>query len=245
MWPANLKPDLLSYLARTDKSQIAHDILTWRQSRQVSAVGGVYYAATLNLGEDAFLNYCLGTKNKEVREIAAAVQRQTAFIDKMERHLWIRSPALEGTLRRAIDRYSKFLKLLKLYPGNVLVPTLDIDLVWHTHQCSASRYQADTQTIADRFIDHDDKLGKPVLGGGMEKTKQLFRIRFGQEYFLCNCWYCEAVLSEVEKLDQNRATQAQLDAIAQRVSLNVAYHRAVELARRAGKPLPVRDARPL
>ena len=79
--------------------------------------------------------------------------RQATFVDKMNNHLWIRSPALEGTLRRAIDRYSKFLILLKrkapplgadgsgttMVPGPIIVPTLDIDLVWHTHQGAGYR----------------------------------------------------------------------------------------------------------
>ena len=174
-----------------------------------------------------------------VKELFAAVQRQVSFVDKMEKQLWIRSPAVEGTLQRAIDRYSKFLKLLRLYPGTILVPTLDIDLVWHTHQCSASRYQNDTQVLADRFIDHDDKLGTSALDDGMEKTKHLFRIRFGQEYLVCTCWDCQAVLSEVERVNQSGISQADKDVIAQTISRDVAFHRAVELARRAHKPLPM------
>jgi hypothetical protein len=182
-----------------------------------------------------------GVKQHTIRELSAAVQRQVLFVDKMENQLWIRSPALEGTLQRAIDRYSKFLKLLKLYPGAMLVPTLNIDLVWHTHQCSASRYENDTRVFTDRFIDHDDKLGTSVLDDGMEKTKRLFRIRFGQEYLVCTCWDCQAVLSEVERLNRSGTSQADRDAISQTVSRDVAFHRAVELARRAHMPVPMRN----
>jgi hypothetical protein len=186
-----------------------------------------------------------GITQHTVRELSAAVQRQVSFVDKMETQLWIRSPALEGTLQRAIDRYSKFLKLLKLYPGTMLVPTLDIDLVWHTHQCSASRYENDTRVFADRFIDHDDKLGTSVLDDGMEKTKQLFRIRFGQEYLVCTCWDCQAVLSEVERLNQSGISHGDRDAISQTVARDVAFHRAVELARRAHEPLPMLNTGPV
>ena len=58
-----------------------------------------------------------------------AVIRQSKFVDKMHDYLWIRSSALDGTLRRAIDRYDKFLKLYKLYPTTMFVPALDIELV--------------------------------------------------------------------------------------------------------------------
>jgi hypothetical protein len=182
-----------------------------------------------------------GVEKYTVIMLSAAVERQVSFIDKMESQLWIRSPALDGTLQRAIDRYSKFLKLLKLYPGTMLVPTLDVDLVWHTHQCSASRYENDTGVLAGCFIDHDDAIPSSRLDDGMEKTKLLFRIRFGREYLVCTCWDCQAVLSEVERLNQSETSQADRDAIWQTVSREIAFHRAVELARRAHKPVPMWD----
>lgn len=159
----------------------------------------------------------------------------------MQAQLWIRSPAIEGTLHRAQDRYGKFLRLFKWYPNIMLVPTLDIDLVWHTHQMSPSRYEQATLAMAGRFIDHNDKLSTTELNPGMEKTKEVFRIRFGQEYLTCTCWDCEALLSAVDA--QNRVGEADIDddLIAQQVSVDVAFHRAVEVARRALKPLPVRD----
>ena len=33
------------------------------------------------------------------------------------------------------------------------VPTLDIDLAWHTHQLAAGRYGADCMEYVGRFID--------------------------------------------------------------------------------------------
>lgn len=242
---ANLESDLLEYLAKTDRSQIIRDVYLRHSSlKRLDVLGSVFGNATKpKLGEDGFLRYCLGGDVNEIdtfKEVAAAVQRQCTFIDKMEKQLWIRSPALEGTLQRAIDRYSKFLKLLKLYPKTMLVPTLDIDLIWHTHQCSAVRYQTDTQAFCGRFIDHDDTVGKPELGDGMEKTQKLFRIRFGREYLICNCWDCELVESELARRGYDDVTDEERDAIARRVAVSVAFHRAVEMARRANESLPVK-----
>lgn len=173
--------------------------------------------------------------------IFEAVQRQEAFVQKMHAQLWIRSPALEGTLQRAIKRYLNLVKLFKLYHGTVLVPTLDIDLVWHTHQCSPVQYQASMIQRTGRFINHDDKIGQPVLSGGMERTKKLFRVRFGQEYLVCHCWDCEAALSAVSASKQEGQDRTDMNSITSEIFENVAYYRAVELARRAGKPLPVRN----
>ncbi|KAL3475373.1 hypothetical protein BJX99DRAFT_160012 [Aspergillus californicus] len=171
-----------------------------------------------------------GKTSNTVRKLIDAVVRQASFVEKMENHLWIRSPAVEGTLTRAIDRYSKFLKLFRLYPSKMLVPTLDIDLVWHTHQCSAFQYNEAMMKIAGRLIDHNDKLGKNALDPGFERTAALFRTRFGLEYLRCHCWDCEALLSAIQDAKSG-------EAVAKEVHQTVAYHRAVEIARRAGRTM--------
>lgn len=38
----------------------------------------------------------------------------------------------------AVQRYAHFLGLASEHPGKTLVPTLDIDLIWHAHMCSPS-----------------------------------------------------------------------------------------------------------
>lgn len=180
------------------------------------------------------------TGNHTVTKLVKAVQRQSSFVAKMDAQLWIRSPAVEGTLVRAISRYGQFLKLFKLYPRTVLVPTLDIDLVWHTHQCSATGYMAATQALAGRFIDHDDKLGAATLDSGMQRTMDLYRVRFAEEYQYCLCWDCEALRSAVD--DQNLDAGVEGSIIARKVHEDVAYHRAVEISRQnRDKLLPIRS----
>jgi len=198
----------------------------------------------LSANDVAFIENVRYTLSKapEHNELAEAVNRQSSFIHKMDAQLWIRSPAVEGTLRRARDRYSNFLRLFKLYPGTMLVPTLDIDLVWHTHQLSPQRYMDATRDLAGKFLDHDDKLGKETLDVGLEKTKKLFRIRFGKEYLVCNCWDCEALLDAVENRDESivDANGSASKTIAETTADEVMFYRAVEVARTAGKPLPTR-----
>ncbi|KAF4471911.1 hypothetical protein FALBO_1172 [Fusarium albosuccineum] len=169
-----------------------------------------------------------------------AVIRQTAFIDKMNAHMWIRSPSLEGTMRRSIDRYQKFCKLMKLAKGRTVVPTLDIDLAWHTHQCSAKEYGQDMKTLVGKFINHDDTIAKPKLGDGAQETRRLYRIHFGQEYRLCGCWDCEALQSELEKAVDGEYEETDMESIARRVKEEVFYYRAVEWSRRREMTLPIR-----
>src|SRR6202044_248532 len=126
---------------------------------------------------------------------------------------------LHGTLTRAIDRYGKYLELFKKYPRTLLVPTLDIDLVWHTHLCAPQQYRHTTASVAGRFINHDDTIATDALAGGLLRTKNLFRVRFGEEYVRCLCWDCEALRSALEVKVLQGAREVDYKAIAERVSL--------------------------
>ncbi|KAM0342621.1 hypothetical protein ACHAPU_009350 [Fusarium lateritium] len=171
-------------------------------------------------------------------QLRDAVVRQGSFVDKMNSFMWIRSPALEGTIRRGIARYLNFCKLLKMSKTTV-VPTLDIDLVWHTHQCTASNYGKAMTVLAGRFINHDDTIEKPQLGDGFGETRRLYRVYFGQEYRVCGCWDCQALLTELEGVFES-GEDVDMDKIAEKVKDDVFYHRAVEWSRRHKLPLPKR-----
>jgi hypothetical protein len=46
----------------------------------------------------------------------------------------------------------------------MMVPTLDVDLVWHTHQLSPVRYMIFSKATANgRFVDHNDRVEKEDL----------------------------------------------------------------------------------
>ena len=47
----------------------------------------------------------------------------------------------------------RFLNLIARSPGSFFVPTLDIDLAWHTHQLMADRYQKDCKALTGRYVD--------------------------------------------------------------------------------------------
>jgi hypothetical protein len=165
----------------------------------------------------------------------------------MHRFLWLRAPSLEGTLRRAVARYDRFLSLFALYPGEMLVPTLDIDLVWHTHQLSAARYERDMRARVGRFVNHDDTVGQGTLQGGRDRTREVWQIRVGGEYEVCLCWDCEAVVAVLEVVEDEEEEgggeedEYWFEKVMQRVRNEVEYYRAVEMARRwKWERLPVR-----
>ena len=165
--------------------------------------------------------------------LVEAVDRQQSFVRKMDQQLWIRSPVVEGTLRRAIARYLKLLKLFKNHPKETLVPTTDIDLVWHTHQCSSERYKMSIEAQTGRFVNHNDKLGAPVLSNGLQRTKQLWRMRYSEEYVRCLCWDCEAILSAVEQAARSGLSPESAAGAANKIAREIEMRRALELSSRS------------
>ncbi|KAF7512553.1 hypothetical protein GJ744_000814 [Endocarpon pusillum] len=128
-------------------------------------------------------------------DLVGAVLRQGVFIDKMKSIDWIHSPALESTMTRLLKKYAVFFQIMAENPGKVAVPTLDIDLAWHTHQLNPPAYYAySLNVMGDDFIDHDDKIDENKLSDAFEWTSKRYqKITGGQIYSECTCWYCEAV----------------------------------------------------
>ncbi|KAK1978078.1 hypothetical protein LZ30DRAFT_228212 [Colletotrichum cereale] len=124
--------------------------------------------------------------------LAAAIRRQLSFSDKMARHAWLRSPSLAPTLARSRARYARFFRLIATHPRTVMVPTLDVDLVWHTHQLSPARYLAFSKRAAGRLVDHDDEIADETLGALAADMQALWADAFdGEAYHACLCWACE------------------------------------------------------
>jgi hypothetical protein len=239
--------DLFKYLADYKKfsPELIGILSKWGNAELKQSDIDPILADASNMGPDqvSFLGHCKNASgpHKELSSyLVDGVLRQFKFVEKMGNHGWLRSPALEGTISRAVDRYSKYLELFKRYPNRIFVPTIDIDLVWHTHLCSPRRYETAVLSLAGRFINHDDKLGKETLADGLDGTKNLFRVRFGEEYLRCFCWDCEALRSAIEKSEVGSTGEVDYEAISEAVSLDVAYYRAVEIARRKKMPLPAR-----
>ncbi|KAA8647342.1 uncharacterized protein ATNIH1004_006034 [Aspergillus tanneri] len=133
-------------------------------------------------------------------DLVGAVIRQGTFVQKMDNIDWLHSPAVKATMTRLIDKYRLFFFIMAANPRHMAVPTLDVDLAWHTHQLSPMRYYAYSAfaTVKDRkrpvFINHDDKVDEEQLSDGFEWTSKMYRkLTNGGIYSECTCWYCEAV----------------------------------------------------
>lgn len=123
-----------------------------------------------------------------------AVVRQGSFTNKMNESAWLRSPKLKHLVPQCILRYGRFFTLVaSQLPGtknNACVPTLDIDLAWHTHQLSPQSYYTYAVRRTKLFIDHDDKISNIVLDSSFEDTAIRYIKRYNERYTMCYCSYC-------------------------------------------------------
>ncbi|EAW09083.1 uncharacterized protein ACLA_078310 [Aspergillus clavatus NRRL 1] len=232
------EPDLLAYLLGPKHDEVAQLLpLIWHEPTPIrETLRQAHRVARLVIfqSDRAFVDSCQAAlaMTAPALYLTAAIERQRVFVDKMVDFLWVRSPAAAATLRRAIDRYDHFLLLFRLCPGTVLVPTLDIDLVWHTHQCSAAVYEAGMDVRAGRFINHEDTIQPAVLRTQSDETDVLFRRYFGLQYHVCLCWECEAVRSAVEELGDEELGTTDFAALGERTADRLLHYRVKELSRR-------------
>lgn len=126
-------------------------------------------------------------------DLVGAVIRQGSFIEKMHAIDWLHSPSIRSTMNRLIIKYSRFFEIMAKNPLKVAVPTLDVDLAWHTHQLSPQSYYEYATTKTGTFIDHDDKIDETRLSDAFEWTSKAYQKAYNEIYSECTCWYCEAI----------------------------------------------------
>lgn len=75
-----------------------------------------------------------------------------------------------GALDVIVAQYHAFLQLAKTTGREGLVPTVAVDLVWHTHQMHAERYGRECAVLAGSVLDHDDDASDDALRRGERAT---------------------------------------------------------------------------
>jgi hypothetical protein len=88
-------------------------------------------------------------------------------------------------LSHAKGRYQKFLLLRTENPDAFLVPSYDIDLIWHAHQAHPLEYKDDTVRHIGCLFNHDDTTTDRSPGSKLstadQNTRQLWKDTFNNE----------------------------------------------------------------
>jgi len=121
-------------------------------------------------------------------DLIASTQRQAGF-------LWQVSGISyqdESFLKQAVCKYYQFLKL----PTSTtpLIPTFQIDLMWHTHILfSIEKYNADCVKIRFHKLDHDDSLSDRTPGGVLDvaykETERKWKAVYNEDYAVIGGMY--------------------------------------------------------
>ena len=103
----------------------------------------------------------------------------------------------------AINQYRRYLTLKIRYPNVNLVPTDDIDLIWHTHILDTENYATDCKKLFGRYLHHKPYFGnygdetQDEMGEFFDQTSDLWNKEFGEklntpEIFRCAGKACHA-----------------------------------------------------
>jgi hypothetical protein len=117
-------------------------------------------------------------------DLVSSTQNQAAF-------LWqVSGPKFreDEFLHEAVENYHKFLQLSSNGEKRLpLVPTYQIDLMWHTHMLWSLRgYHSDCISIRGEKFHHDDSLNDRAPGGTLDlafqATKKLWEEAYNEDY---------------------------------------------------------------
>ncbi len=99
---------------------------------------------------------------------------------------------------RAIARYLMFLCLIHLYPDRAIIPTREIDAVWHQHILDTSKYASDCEQLFGRFVHHF-----PYFGQRGESDRASLFLAFAETEALFQEYFGSQVLAEADPVSED------------------------------------------
>jgi hypothetical protein len=116
--------------------------------------------------------------DKTIFELLSLLEKVSEF-----QVYWYQQPTI---IKQMIFRYYRFMKLKALSPFNILlVPTLDIEIIWQTHLLRPEMYRTDCLRLFGKIIDHSlltDNIGQFLKEQAFIDTCQLYEEHFSEQY---------------------------------------------------------------
>ncbi|KNE69980.1 hypothetical protein AMAG_14816 [Allomyces macrogynus ATCC 38327] len=123
-------------------------------------------------------------------DLVRAVRRQRRFSKNMTEHVVHRGcGAIHATMTEALVQYPKFLAMMAIRPTYALVPTMSIDLAWHTHQLTPAMYATHTRALTGQIANHDDSDDvetEAAIADGAKAMPDAWRAVFDEDYYRLN-----------------------------------------------------------
>lgn len=183
-------------------------------------------------------------------DLVAEVKKHESLFDEAHSLLWIRSPALRGSLERASAEFECVKAQLAGNPA--AEPSFGVRLFWMTFQLFPSVYEA--------FVHRSNAPGyhENESSDGNDKCKES-HLAPSEPSSHCVCWTCERIRDDlphftrpkgsiIEKTSSSSSSSAgmfqQLSSLSaeqlRQIQDDLGFHRAVEKARSCGQTLPSR-----
>ena len=116
-------------------------------------------------------------------DLNEAVLRQKDFLDKFQKH-YLYSYDLKKFERSRFDNlvqdYVSFIKLAET--SRMIVPTFDIDLIWHTHMRYPAYYHEFSIGLCGFVLDHNDAIESHILSDAYQITADRWKQTYQSEY---------------------------------------------------------------
>jgi len=131
------------------------------------------------------LNIAPSVKGLDLQRIAWKIKNSSHNPELDEKHI-----------EMAIEQYRKYLTLKIRYPTVNLVPTEDIDLIWHAHILDTENYASDCEKIFGRFLHHKPYFGEfsdesqDQMRNFYNETSDLWEIEFGEKLVQPKIYRC-------------------------------------------------------
>jgi hypothetical protein len=200
--------------------------------------------------------YTESRTNSIEADLFAAVKEQERFIDDAHQLLWIRSPALSGSLERSSREYLKAKVSGTFSEAMESQSCFGLELIWKTHKLYPLQYKLFQQGTGARGLErYEAKVTSPNLEPQTSSGSSSKDAVEPQ----CYCWTCERIRDDLPAFAYDLTTSAssaesmtspspypmrlltrlssdQLRSIQD----DIGFYRAVEKARRRHQPLPTR-----
>ncbi|KDO21014.1 hypothetical protein SPRG_13942 [Saprolegnia parasitica CBS 223.65] len=114
-------------------------------------------------------------------DLVQAMYRQLDFVQKVCPNVeyWLNDDVLASSL----VRYRQFIEAVRTKKaGEMLVPTIEIDLAWHTHMTMQQEYIRCSSKALGFVMDHDDTVAGPSLTNAFAATRALWSSTHGAAY---------------------------------------------------------------
>lgn len=193
--------------------------------------------------------YAESTESPFAVDLVLQVQQQETFIDTSHDALWIRSPALDGSLNRASTQYLGLQPSGQLSHYDLQQLPHGVELIWRTHRLYPAQYLNYCHTANNEAPSESHDL---KVTSSSETTDSSSSVPRAHEYNTCICWACERIRDDAPSWNYDRDTKSFdpliIDSLSSeqisQIKDDVGFHRAAEMNRRQGLPLPTRAPTP-